>query len=1134
MAETLSNYLSKKLNENESEETTVSTDAPNQEAAAEIYGSAAHRDENGHRSLDNPLTADISKVQTLKEFSEELIRQKGSINQPGSNEFMSSETRTESISAVDSREDKVLFENNLDENLNFAELGEGQTLSALARVRGNNVLGSSVALGEKPHASGWVRSAGISPIGIGNKQASLGPGSSPNYESPNAELHPVEHAVHEALKATNRFSPSSESPYIREGEYSRGLYSFQDGLENTEGTETRGSRYNANAREISLSDMKKIADDILLAAVGHTGMSNIGDIGKDKWGSFATDLAFNASDVQLGLTRVSKLHLLHAGTSKAAGELGIRSRQNDDFLLNDGSFQHKGSYGTLNSPAEPFSQPLALGMLWPTIYMMLLLLAVSILIEILFLIPGISSLNDPKSNLQINKPWNRTKGSSGPRRNWAEKMIIQIMGLSNLDYSFIKDLSEGIKVFFDLPTTLDELTDPTKLAEAVFGLAQAPGYYAVVLKQVTRDFEQIEEAFDDMGGAGMMAGINQLFGVLEAVFSSTTFRFFVRMVELGDIVQKSREPGRHAHDDFVPEKTMKTFSLIGANRQSHLSRYYPLNGSSPKSPLSLHMFPAAILAGQSIEDFSAGKTRGLTKEAYIPENVFSLDEDDKKVSLFYNDSSTSVLRRLPQQTVKLYEQILDLEYMPFYFQDLRTNEIIGLPAFISSLTDSFSVEYNETKAYGRTDAVKIYNGTSRTIDMTFKLVSMNKIDHEYMWMVINKLTSMLYPQRGFGRIRKNGDQQFIQPFSQPITSSPLIRIRLGEVLHSNYSVSAFSTMMGHPGTLTARVSADGKTESEKQLAALKRGGLKTKLKVAKNIFAQDYMAKLLAGLEVGKSVKVEKVYLKPGTDVEIFEVKEPSGGLSFSALAGFFDFPDVQLPINVSLSKELFGSMQVTKIIEGDDESLVIRFYSSEFDKISETINRVKLGVSVSNFSRKVKKGNRMEAKFNYKDGDILISSTMADLERALPSGNLRDAVKLARKSSTPEGYISAERDMITQNPFFRAFQTTMGTGMAGVITQFSLNYDGATWNTEPTSRAPNSVEVSLTFSPIHDLTPGLDITGRVIAPTHPVGRTSNQDVRDNVSSFDTLSSTRASAAKSATAKPPEGGAPNDPTAADN
>ena len=68
MAETLSNYLSKKLNENESEETTVSTDAPNQEAAAEIYGSATHRDEKGHRGLDNPRTADISKVQTLKEF----------------------------------------------------------------------------------------------------------------------------------------------------------------------------------------------------------------------------------------------------------------------------------------------------------------------------------------------------------------------------------------------------------------------------------------------------------------------------------------------------------------------------------------------------------------------------------------------------------------------------------------------------------------------------------------------------------------------------------------------------------------------------------------------------------------------------------------------------------------------------------------------------------------------------------------------------------------------------------------------------------------------------------------------------------------------------------------------------------
>ena len=68
------------------------------------------------------------------------------------------------------------------------------------------------------------------------------------------------------------------------------------------------------------------------------------------------------------------------------------------------------------------------------------------------------------------------------------------------------------------------------------------------------------------------------------------------------------------------------------------------------------------------------------------------------------------------------------------------------------------------------------------------------------------------------------------------------------------------------------------------------------------------------------------------------------------------------------------------------------------------------------------------------------------------------------------------------------------GRGLAGVITQMSLNYDQGLWGTTPlgdttaTLRAPMFVGVTLNFAPIHDLPLGLTERGELFAPSHPVG----------------------------------------------
>ena len=73
------------------------------------------------------------------------------------------------------------------------------------------------------------------------------------------------------------------------------------------------------------------------------------------------------------------------------------------------------------------------------------------------------------------------------------------------------------------------------------------------------------------------------------------------------------------------------------------------------------------------------------------------------------------------------------------------------------------------------------------------------------------------------------------------------------------------------------------------------------------------------------------------------------------------------------------------------------------------------------------------------------------------------------------------------------------GRGLAGVITNMTMNYDGATWGTDKAARdrAPKMVNISLGFAPIHDLPLGLDSVGELIAPSHPVGTKLNRNPHD-------------------------------------
>ena len=75
-------------------------------------------------------------------------------------------------------------------------------------------------------------------------------------------------------------------------------------------------------------------------------------------------------------------------------------------------------------------------------------------------------------------------------------------------------------------------------------------------------------------------------------------------------------------------------------------------------------------------------------------------------------------------------------------------------------------------------------------------------------------------------------------------------------------------------------------------------------------------------------------------------------------------------------------------------------------------------------------------------------------------------------------------------NPIVKAFESSRGRGLAGVITQLDYNYNDSTWETSRLgSKAPQFMRVQLTFSPIHDIPLGLDHKGFMRAPAYNVGK---------------------------------------------
>ena len=885
--------------------------------------------------------------------------------------------------------------------------------------------------------------------------------------------------VHDQLKDGNMYSPdpaAGDNPFIsdpfgqNEEQVTRGLFSIQRNL---------GS-FDKDGQRVQVSDMSAIAMALLLRSVGN--MKGAEQVLQNKSLGIAgpTALLVFLRGEQLGFVGngidVYRLKYIKSAATNATGptaRAAASATGQDDFYISmiaDGNLLTRGSppnndpelpnlqswplnknsYAQMNSFLEPFGSKFSsLGMF------VFATLSVGLLYAIAFVI-GLKAkqTNDPR--VPSNKPYLMSFGSrkSAPLSK-KDEILYKILEIADTDNDFGDSLSIGIPAMFGIDE--DTVKNPAKLKDAntmldiATNLVLSAGYYANFTRRLLAETVTIGNTFAKIATANPVQGIENFFKAIESLISSPLYKFLMISAGVGDIsLKREQDPAFLTENQmYLPNNTpIPTSDFVKA--QISLDRRRLNRWNDGTNALSLKTFRAAQ---RQLPTALSGSLQG-------PRFISPGKADD----------------------IKKLEEGLEAEYMPFYIHDLRTQEIMSFPAFITEFGETFTPSYNAVEGIGRQDPVRLYQKTERAVTFGFMLVSYNPEDHDHMWLAINKLVAMCYPQYSAGRIRELEQGQgndrkltkFIQPFSQVQAASPMIRLRLADVFKSNYSKFGLARLFGARSTVLA-ASIDEKQKTVKDAQKKYDDALgKAKQKV-KDDFA-------LAKSKPDTNLSGYEIVLNQDTPLYVEGVGKAQLTVSANSTAKIVGVKKLNQPEKGTQGKKgyqpasTFYGVTVKDVFDQGLQQDVATFLSSQ--NASAAFKTAAGKTEFLIFSKGFEDAEMSDKYFRSKyEGDSSVQTAANDLKKLtqdMPTADFFNA------GSSPNG-----------NAIVRSFESTRGRGVAGFITSLALDYGMGNhpWDDRPGSRAPMIVKISMGFAPITDLPLGLDYNGDIRNPSHPVGQ---------------------------------------------
>lgn len=726
---------------------------------------------------------------------------------------------------------------------------------------------------------------------------------------------------------------------------------------------------------------------------------------------------------QLGASKVENAML------EAQDVLQNLSGDEASFTSLSGGVYPDSSWGSLNNVHDTFSGITSLGMQ---------ALALALTAGIALLFEGLAVLLSLfKSTPEFKKT---TSGRYILGRSTVNKMSnpstfppsfdASIIGIRPTVKSFNDCLTTGMETFFRL--------------DSISAAMDSPGYNVVVARSIVRSIIGIIDSIKKIfSSSNLIAGVKNILSMVDTLRSSKLIAAINVFTNLGDAVLL--EDSRTVITDGSVEGEPKKVSTIDSQRDDIVGaaaiKSRMGTGSSLKLAWASNRAPAMYLLPQEIATLQT-----IASDLGSFQSGYGMQERATRAQYKLMENTAVNGGRIPignegvvdENTVRAIEAQLESEYVPFYFHDIRTNEIIAFHAFLASLSDDYTPNYEQSDGCGRVESVKIYKNTTRKIGMSFHVAATSPADFNDMYVKINKLTTLVYPQYTEGRWLTDGTRKFVQPFSQMIGAAPMVRIRLGNILRSNYSRFALARLFGAtlPGAQFGENSFDLSTGVN---------GTYTELENARSMTDSRYQWLVPEGMTLDRGDahtaphwKIDRIasYIP----VTIAEISPDNPNLV--QVTPRVPTADMLAEEGISDPKVISSIIQAVNELSRNDGTDII---GGQYYINSEQLKPTRLTIKQSVSRRQVDSGAGYQDLANF-----------LDLEK---------------------------------NALVKSFRSTSGKGLAGFIDSMQFDwYDHTVWDVDRDKLAPQMCKVSIQFSPIHDITPGIDSQGYSRSPIYPIG----------------------------------------------
>jgi len=721
------------------------------------------------------------------------------------------------------------------------------------------------------------------------------------------------------------------------------------------------------------------------------------------------------------------------------------------------------SYGTMNNTLDQYDGMSALGMVALSAA---LTAAIGILFDGLGLILGLAKgTPEPRKNPDGRFILGRSTVTKHQATSGIGALLsLDIASLLGIRFTItpLKEaVSAGVHAFFGIDDDAPPIVGA--LVSAITKPADSPGYNSVVARAIIRSIVIIIDKIKKAFSGNLIAAIKKILALIDVIRTSKLISAINVFASLGDALKtdnpaetipgRDEEPKRKSRIDSIgnddPIATFAKNRLNAPDGTPSLKLAWASNRAA-----SLYLLPNSIAGIQPVAQTLGGFQSGLGLQEEQTRSFYRLLSDDEAKTngnrIPHGDAGESD----DIATLKKIESVLDAEYVPFYFHDIRTNEVIAFHAFLASLTDDYAASYESTEGFGRVEPVKIYKGTHRKIGMSFFVAATSTTDFNDMWVKINKLVTLVYPQYTEGRrlTDPTAKYNFTQPFSQMMGASPMIRIRLGNLLTTNYSRFALARLFG--ATLP---------EAQFGKGALKLDGSKAK-DAQKKI---EDKIKSMAGTWI----------LVPGGVLDA----KTDDGLSVGGGGGNKD----KAPNWTINGDAAYIPCKITGKDPDNDWIIFVKpqVPDSVFLKDIGITDSKKQGEWISYIKKQY--DNSDDPKHRIIGGEYVVA-----LGQLLPTGKTQKEIFDELFASENEAVKDLSEFLdIEKNALVKSFRSAGGKGLAGFIDSMNFDwYSQVTWDTDPGNKAPKMCKVTISFSPIHDISPGLDSQGYNRAPIYPIG----------------------------------------------